>query len=163
MQEVDLTTGEVVFDWKPLDQGVTLDEVAEKAPWNLGHNKPYPWDFFHANSIDKNEDGDYLVSARWVSTIYKISAVDGSIIWRLGGLKSDFTQDFNFSGQHDARFISENETTTILSLFDNASGVHYDDDPTSTASSGLIVAVNTKEGTAKVRKLSRTANPGHSS
>ena len=73
------------------------------------------------NSVDKNTDGDYLISGRFTDTIYKISGKDGSIIWRLGGKHSSFYQkDFNFSQQHDARFVSEHGSVTVISFLDNA-------------------------------------------
>jgi hypothetical protein len=72
--------------------------------------------------VDKNAAGDYLVSSRHTETLYKISAKDGSIVWKLGGKASNFgfQGGLNFSYQHDARWISENSTTILISLFDNA-------------------------------------------
>ena len=57
----------------------------------------------HMNSVDKNDDGDYMISARYTNAIYKISEKDGSLLWTLGGLNSDFELEkgFNFSRQHD--------------------------------------------------------------
>ena len=90
--------------------------------------------------MDKNIDGDYLVSARYSNCIYKVSASDGSIVWQLGGWNSSFVLDFNFSSQHDARFREENSTTTIISFLNNASdGMHR----TSAYSSALLVALHT--------------------
>lgn len=75
------------------------------------------FDYFHANSIDIDLDGNLLVSARHTNTIYKISKVDGSILWRLGGVNSDFTfpNDNGFSGQHDFRYLGGN----LYSMYDN--------------------------------------------
>lgn len=44
-------------------------------------------------------------------------------MWRLGGKKSDFQLEdgVHFEWQHHVRFISENETSTVISVFDNAS------------------------------------------
>lgn len=68
----------------------------------------------HLNSVDRNSDGDYLVSARYTDTIYKISSRDGKVLWSLGGPESSFKLDgFTFARQHDARFIEENATTTV--------------------------------------------------
>lgn len=44
----------------------------------------------HLNSVDKFADGDYLISSKALDTIFKVSHIDGSIVWRLGGRKSDF-------------------------------------------------------------------------
>lgn len=86
-----------------------------------------------------NSEGDYLVSGRHVEAIYKISGQDGSILWELGGKTSSFQQNFNFSYQHDCRFISENSTTTIISFFDNASNGF---NQSSNQTEGKVVALN---------------------
>ena len=123
-QEIDIETGESLFQWKSLDH-VDLDESivlpASTEISGSGAIQSSPWDYFHINSIDKNADGDYLISARHVSTIYKISGVDGHVIWRLNGAKSDYRlADFNFGFQHDARFVVDNDNETIITIFDNA-------------------------------------------
>lgn len=59
----------------------------------------------HFNAIDKFADGDFLVSSREIDTIFKISHIDGSIVWRLGGPKSDFRlhDKAKFGAQHLVR------------------------------------------------------------
>ncbi|KAI5359650.1 Putative arylsulfotransferase [Septoria linicola] len=124
-QEIDIETGKVVFEWR------SLDHVDPSEAWTLpgttdtsgtGLHEQEPWDYFHLNSIDKNKEGDYLISARHTSAIYKISGENGSILWQLGGDSGHFEQtNFNFSYQHHARWISENETHTMFSFFDNGS------------------------------------------
>jgi hypothetical protein len=92
------------------------------------------------NSVDKDSSGDYLISARYTNCIYKISGNDGSVIWQLGGTNSSFVLDgFNFSRQHDARFIEYNATTEIISFLDNAADLV---NTTSTYSSALLVALD---------------------
>ncbi|GFF88407.1 hypothetical protein IFM60648_08379 [Aspergillus lentulus] len=156
-QEVDIKTGKVLFEWKSLDH-VPLS--ATHAPLRLdgvvgdGLTNGSTWDYFHINSVDKNNDGDYLVSARHTSCIYKVSGQNGSIIWQLGGNQSSFQlRGYNFSYQHDARFREENETTTILSFFDNASNNHTN---TSSTSSGKIIAIDHNTNTST---LLRQYNP----
>ncbi|KAE8380382.1 ASST-domain-containing protein [Aspergillus bertholletiae] len=124
-QEINITTGEVLFQWGSLEH-VPLSDTYTPLGLNPvvgdGTSNATAWDYFHLNSIDKNDDGDYLVSSRHTSCIYKISGQDGSIQWRLGGKNSSIQLlDYNFSAQHDARFLEENDTVTIISLFDNAS------------------------------------------
>ena len=99
----------------------------------------------HFNSLDKFPNGDYLLSSRHTSTIYKISHDDGSILWRLGGVQSDFDipADVVFSRQHDARFMAENATHTIISFFDNSVG--WDNHPTQDNSRALIIALQPSE------------------
>ena len=93
------------------------------------------------NAVDKNSAGDYLVSGRHTSTIYKVSGESGKILWQVGGISSDYTMagGLNFSSQHHCRFQQENETTTVISLFDNASNGYKQ---TASYSSGKIIAVS---------------------
>jgi hypothetical protein len=106
------TNPQRIVDWRARGK-VGLDE-------SYVTNKEYlnP-DFMHANSVAKSQYGDYLLSARHTSTIYLISGQDGHIIWRLGGKKNNFAKDFDLFGQHDARFIAENETNYVISLMQN--------------------------------------------
>jgi arylsulfotransferase ASST len=93
------------------------------------------------NSVDKSAKGDYLISGRYTNCIYKVSGKEGSIIWRLGGTKSSFTMDgFGFSGQHDARFLEENSTHTVISFLNNYATESH---ATGNYSSVMIVALQT--------------------
>ena len=105
------------------------------------------------NSIDKFQNGDYLVSGRYTNCIYRISGHDGSIIWRLGGKNNSFILDgFNFSQQHDARIRYENSTVTIMSFFDNAWDELGRQDKSAEFSSALEVAIDTSTMTATLLK-----------
>ncbi|KAH7041592.1 ASST-domain-containing protein [Microdochium trichocladiopsis] len=128
-QEVDIETGKVLFEWRSLDWA-SPDETALPLPLGqagIGHNSSTAWDYFHINSITKGDDGHYLVSARHASTVLKVNGTDGSVIWRLGGHKSDFELGPNvtFGFQHHARYLSGGDpvplsTTEVISLFDNS-------------------------------------------
>lgn len=111
-----LSTGEVLWEWSS-DKNIPVSE-ALVTPNNCERG----WDYFHINSVERLPDGDYLVSARHTSTVYKISHKDGAIIWRLNGHNSDFVWigDGQFLGQHDARLVSHNDTHLLISLLDNA-------------------------------------------
>lgn len=135
-QEIDVETGDKLFEWRSIDH-VGLDESyvlpGTTEISGSGEQPGSPWDYFHINSIDKNEAGDYLISARHVSALYKISGKDGHVIWRLNGAKSDYYLDgFRFSFQHDARWISDNEDETVVSIFDNGSNGFNQTQPHST-------------------------------
>ena len=143
-QKLELGTNRLLFEWSALDH-VAPDETTV-APNSTevsgsGLNPTLPWDYFHINAVDQNADGDFLVSARHTSTIYKISGQDGHIIWRVGGKRSDFSfpPGQNFTFQHDARFRQENQTITIISLFDNGSNGYNN---TKRYSSGLILRLD---------------------
>ena len=79
VQEVDIETGEVLFEWHSLDH-VGLDEYLEMTRY----------DYFHINSIDVDHDSNLLISSRNTSTVYKVDRRTGKILWRLGGKSSDF-------------------------------------------------------------------------
>ncbi|MGP3968108.1 arylsulfotransferase family protein [Streptomyces sp. 6N223] len=143
VQEQDITTGEVTFEWSALDH-IPLDET--HWPLTLGLA-----DYVHANSLEYDTDGDLLMSARNTSTVYKIDLDSGDIVWRFGGENSDFTfaDDADMpANQHDARRRSDGS----LSVFDNGEesrnfsrGAIYDlDEETMTAE--LVTDLRTEEG-----------------
>ena len=113
VQEVDLKTGLVLFEWHSLGP-VPLEESRSRP------EGPRSWDYFHVNSVEEDTDGNLIVSARNTCTLYKLNRADGSIMWRLGGAKSSFRmgRGTHFCFQHDARRSRPGE----ISLFDNSAG-----------------------------------------
>ncbi len=111
-QEVDVATGRVLLEWHSLDHIPTTESY-----WPLTED----WDYVHLNSIDVDQDGNLLVSARNTHTIYKIDRRTGEIIWRLGGRSSNFDIDATagFAWQHDAR----RQPDGSLTMFDNGYAV----------------------------------------
>ncbi|KAI7155803.1 hypothetical protein KC349_g6743 [Hortaea werneckii] len=152
-QEVEIDTGKVVFEWR------SLDHVDPGLSWTLpgttdtsgdGLHEQSPWDYFHLNSIDKNIDGDYLISARHVSAIYKLSGKDGSIMWQMGGNAPTInTTNFLFAYQHHARWQSENETHSVISFYDNGSNTF---NTTNEFSHGWIIEIDHTTGQATMIK-----------
>ena len=133
VQELNIETGEVLFEWRSLDH-VALDESYAKP----GEDKDYPGlDYFHINSIDVDHDGNLLVSARKTSAVYKIDRKTGEIIWRLGGKKSDFEMGpgTRFAYQHDARRLPDGTIT----IFDNGATVFENGSPKAVEESRAIV------------------------
>lgn len=139
--EFDITTGEFSRQWRA--DKISLDESFTFNPKDEKTNT----DWLHVNSIDKNKNGDFLMSARRTDTIYFISGDDGRIIWRLGGKRNDFQKDFEFSRQHDARFISVNDTHMVLSLLNNGAGDWVTNEPKSSA---MYVELDTTAMTARL-------------
>ncbi|EON61725.1 hypothetical protein W97_00941 [Coniosporium apollinis CBS 100218] len=126
-QEINVTSGEVLFSWSslghipPLASGVMPNTTDVSG---TGLTPQSPWDYFHINSVEKSPySSDYLISVRHTSSIYLIDSSTGAVLWTLSSDPSSTyaLQNFNFSFQHDARFLADNSTHTILSLFDNAS------------------------------------------
>ncbi|KAJ5926016.1 hypothetical protein N7454_007526 [Penicillium verhagenii] len=144
------TTTHRLVDWSPLGR-VSLDES-----YVINETNIFP-DFMHANAIDKNKYGDYLLSARHTSTIYLISGLDGHIIWRLGGKKNDFAKNFNFFGQHDARFISVNETHYVISMMQNGA---IEGDVRQPVSSALLVELDVENMEATLLRRYRRPDGG---
>lgn len=68
-------------------------------------------DYFHVNSINKGQDGYYLVSIRHTHQVLCINGVSGDILWALGGASQDL-EDLSdgaatsFMWQHHARWVS---------------------------------------------------------
>jgi len=121
-----------------------------------GYNSSDAWDYFHINSVDKDGDGNYLISARDACSVHKINGTTGEIIWRLGGKRSDFELGPNvaFCFQHHARFVSQNEDEEVISLFDNSAhgtesgrGTELHTHP---FSQGKIIRVNSATWTASI-------------
>lgn len=131
-----------------------------------GESESRPWDFFHINSIDKDETGNFLISSRYANCLAYVDGRSGTVLWRLGGANNSFTDlspsqsATNITWQHHARFqplpsssnstrhdLSSN-TTTSLTIFDNASrGVGA---PTLT-SRGLYLDLDTVSMTVTTR------------
>ena len=111
VQELDLTTGAVLFEWHSLtDDGIPLTDAYSSL------TGPFV-DYVHPNSIDIDTDGNLLVSARNTSSIVKLDRATGEIIWLLGGKRSTFTfpNDTGPNTQHDARRRPDG----TLSIYDN--------------------------------------------
>ncbi|KAE9387805.1 hypothetical protein BT96DRAFT_890908 [Gymnopus androsaceus JB14] len=117
VQEVDIATGKPLFTWQALDH-VHPSECSTPlgTPFTGDGTAESPWDYFHTNSIQKNDDGTYLISSKHCSTLYLVDA-SGEIIWRMGGEKSDFTMKngTNFTFQHHAR----SHGPKVISVFDD--------------------------------------------
>lgn len=93
-QKLELGTNRLLFEWSALDHvAITETTVAPNSTEVSGNglSPTLPWDWLHINSVDQNAEGDYLVSSRHTSTVFKLSGQDGHVIWRLGGSMSDFS------------------------------------------------------------------------
>jgi len=159
IQEVDIATGEIRFEWSALDHvpltetmldfGQEQAEIAEEAA-DEGTDVPRlgtedePFDYFHLNSIAEDHDGALLVSARHTNAIYRIDRATGAADWTLGGSAGDFRmgEGAPFAWQHDARRAPDG----TLTLLDNHAGGHEDD----ASSRGLRLALDEEAMTAEV-------------
>jgi predicted lipoprotein with Yx(FWY)xxD motif len=151
IQEVDLKTGKLLFQWD-FASHVPLSDAEVPAPTIPS----VTWDPYHVNSIDLDASGHMLVSARDTWALYEIGHKRGELVWRLGGKSSSFALGANadFSWQHDARFLPGNE----LSLFDDSCCSLPSGKPARFAR-GLVLKLSPSRHTATVAR-SYTHDPG---
>ena len=148
----------MLFEWASLDHVSPNESVLPVTTGQAGsgYNSSDAWDYFHINSVDKDRDGDYLISARDACSIHKINGTDGNIIWRLDGKRSDFKlgEGVKFCFQHHARFLEQYDDVEIISLYDNSA--HGTENGrggiirTAKTSSGKILKLNTTSWTAEL-------------
>jgi hypothetical protein len=113
-QEIDVRTGLVMFQWTSLDH-VALAE--SYAPANTS-NTAFPFDYFHINSINLDQDSSLLISSRNTWTTYDLNPQTGQIVWQLGGKHSSFAMGpgTTTAWQHDPRELADGSS---FSIFDN--------------------------------------------
>jgi hypothetical protein len=123
VQEIDIATGEVLFQWNSQDH-VRFSQSEQPLP----ASPTTPWDWFHVNAVHLDTDGNLLIDARNTWTTYKVNRRTGSIIWQLGGKDSSFKLDAApgqvldnagelFSWQHDPEALGHD----VYTFFDNES------------------------------------------
>ena len=111
--------GGVAFEWNTFDHYPLED--ADDHVWIRPEAGGY--DHTHANAIELDRDGNYLLSTRHFSEITKIDSRSGEIIWRMGGGKGNEFTFLNdprngFSAMHSIRVL---ENGNFL-LLDNGNG-----------------------------------------
>jgi hypothetical protein len=113
VQEIDVRTGLVLFEWHALDHVPTSDSYF--TPKTSG----YVFDPYHLNSVWP-VPGAVVVSMRNTNAVYEIDQSTGRILWQLGGRHSTFTLGNGTSTafQHDA-IVQPDGTVTI---FDDGAG-----------------------------------------
>ncbi len=123
VQEIDIPTGKVLFQWKASDH-VPYSQSEQPLPASASQ----PWDWFHINAVHLDTDGNLLIDARNTWTTYKVGRRSGAILWQLGGKASSFKlqavpgQTLNAAGdifawQHDPEALGNG----VYTVFDNES------------------------------------------
>jgi Arylsulfotransferase (ASST) len=112
-QEIDLKTGLVRREWHSLDH-VALSESHASA---ADSSRPWPFDYFHINSVEPAGSAETLISARNTWGVYKLETRSGQVLWTLGGKQSSFHMGpgTTVAYQHDASELPDG----TLTIFDN--------------------------------------------
>jgi Arylsulfotransferase (ASST) len=145
IQEVDIATGLVTFEWHSLG----------KIPITDTFSKPMapkaPFDYAHANSVNLDTDGNLILSARNTWTAYKINHDSGKITWRLGGKHSSFKvpKAARFAWQHN---VLRRASDGAITVFDNSAFP-----PVRKFSRALAIKLDEKKRTASL--ISAAAHP----
>ncbi len=153
VQEIDIPTGLVLFQWDSLDHVPLADSYQPAPAGALGPRNPY--DYFHINSIQLDDDGSLLISARNTWAVYKLNHRTGAVLWTLGGKRSSFRMGpgTSFAFEHDVRSVAPDDG--LITLFDDGAGlpaVHK-------ASRGLELALDVRHWTARLAAQWRHSPP----
>ncbi|KAJ5175680.1 arylsulfotransferase [Penicillium canariense] len=161
VQEIELGTNKVLFNWRALDH---IDPMDSFEPRGSG------WDAYHLNSIEKTKAGNYLISLRHLHSILLIDGKSGEIIWTLGGNRNDFVELPPLEGveysqplltlrwQHHARFVPGTDETQ-MTLFDNHVRETSHGQCDSECSRGLHIAIDDTSSPPTVRLLREFRHP----
>ena len=139
VQEIDIPTGLVLFQWDSLDHVPLRDSYVRPMKGAL-------YDYFHVNSIDVASDGNLVISGRNTWAAYKVNHSSASTMWTLGGKHSSFKLGpaAPFAYQHDVRVMGPGDDQ--ISLFDDADGPP----PVHGQSRGLVLQLDYRHMTARV-------------
>lgn len=110
IQELDRSKN-VVFQWRTFDHFKITDATHEDL-------QAANIDYVHANAIDIDTDGNFIISSRHMDEITKINRTTGDIMWRWGGKNNEFrfvNDSIGFSHQHSIRRTPQG----TLILFDD--------------------------------------------
>ncbi len=123
VQEIDITTGKVLFQWNSADH-VPFSQSEQPLP----ASPSTPWDWFHINAVHLDTDGNLLIDARDTWTTYKVNRSHGQdplaarrqgrsfTLQAAPGQTLDSAGEI-FAWQHDPEALGNDEYT----FFDNES------------------------------------------
>lgn len=116
IQEVDLASGKLLFEWRS-DRHIPFLDSYIAPTVHLGG----AWDYIHLNSITIDPtDNNLVISGRNTWAVYKINRKTGGVMWRLGGKRSQFHlgRGVHFAFQHDVKL----HPGGVMTVFDNEGG-----------------------------------------
>jgi hypothetical protein len=146
VQEVDVRTGLVVWEWH------SFGHIPLAASYATPANSA-DYDAYHLNSIQLLPGNHVLISARDTSAVYLLDRSTGRVLWTLGGKASSFRlrPGARFYFQHHAQMTTPNE----VSLFDDEAGPPFE----APASRALLLKLDFRHHTAAV--VSSFRRPGN--
>jgi len=129
VQEIDISTGKVLFQWDSADH-VPYRDSEQPRPASAAT----PWNWFYINAVHLDTDGNLLISARYAWAVYKVNLHTGNIIWVLGGKHSTFRSRAApgqvldrageiFAYQHDPEAIGNDQYTLFDDESDGSAGL----------------------------------------
>jgi hypothetical protein len=106
-------SGKLLFEWSAFDHfDITDLPAVDRAGVNVN--------WTHGNALDLDGDGNLVVSFRSLSEITKIDVHTGAVIWRMGGLRNQFTFEGAgtpaFAHQHGVRVVAPGEIVLLDNL-----------------------------------------------
>jgi arylsulfotransferase ASST len=130
--EID-SAGNIVWSWIATEHFDPVKDIAFPQPVELWTDAGPVAEPFHCNSIDVDTNGNLLVSARDMNSVFYVEYPSGTVLWKMGGLP--YSKDPQttyvpvpdpFYAQHDARLQPGWKTTCSgssgqISLFDDHS------------------------------------------
>ena len=114
IQEIDIKTGLVLFEWHALDHiPISQSFFKQNAPGLV-------YDPYHANSISVDTDGNLIVSLRNTWAVYKVDHQTGAVIWTLGSNQSSFKMGSGTQTAFQHNVVVQ--SNAMLTVFDDGAG-----------------------------------------
>jgi hypothetical protein len=107
--------GALRFSWSPFDHfSITDVDSATRSGASVN--------WTHGNALDFDATGNLLVSFRNLHEITNIDVRTGAVVWRLGGIRNQFTfagVDNAFAGQHSVRSMTDGRIVLLDNIGDS--------------------------------------------
>ena len=139
VQEIDIKTGLVLFEWHALDHVPITESFFKKG------TKGLVFDPYHLNSVSLDTDGNLIISMRNTWAVYKVDHQTGAVIWTLGSNQSSFKMGAGTQTafQHDVQV----QPGGMFTMFDDGGGP-----PTVRQARALELSVNETNKTVTLVK-----------
>lgn len=156
-QEIDIDTNELLFQWRASDHFDFSDCFNPYKVQNEDTPGKNGWDWFHLNSVDKDDKGNYLISSRYSHSLSYIDHQTGKVLWQLGGRNNSFTDlsDGLATGMQWQHHATWQDDYTAVTVYDNQA-VNWN---RTLESRGLKIRLDQKAMTAEV--VAMAVHPQH--